>query len=230
MRWRENSPRGGRSGRPDRRRRTTVRPRAPRPRRHGVALAARCGASSAGTSWPGRASSSCCSSICRRRLAEFLAPRLDRAPADRAVHVRPAAAWCRSTVSWDDGLGLYVNGYRTERDPETFEQIHHQSTRTSAIPVAALRPGRLLRIWGLIPWRPAPDRRRSTPATALLRLGSRPVRPRHALAGSSTARGSRCPSASSAWPSASCSGCFSAASPATSAADRTPSSSGSSSS
>ncbi|MER7786880.1 ABC transporter permease [Streptomyces sp. NPDC097640] len=82
-------------------------------------------------------------------FAEFLAPGSPSAADERHTYAPPQLV--KVDFSWDDGLQLYVNGFRTERDPETFEQIH-TIDRDKRIPLRLFARGDDYRLWGIIPW------------------------------------------------------------------------------
>ncbi|WP_320774762.1 ABC transporter permease [Streptomyces sp. CRN 30] len=82
-------------------------------------------------------------------FAEFLAP--GSPSAGDAKHTYAPPQTVKVDLSRDDGLRLYVNGYRTVRDEETFEQIHTVDPR-QRVPVRFLARGDSYRLWGLIPW------------------------------------------------------------------------------
>ncbi|MGY0055511.1 ABC transporter permease [Streptomyces sp. LZ34] len=82
-------------------------------------------------------------------FAEFLAPGSPSAADERHTYAPPQMV--KVDFSWDDGLELYVNGFRTERDPETFEQIHTVDPE-QRVPLRLFARGDGYRLWGIIPW------------------------------------------------------------------------------
>ncbi|MFI1337722.1 ABC transporter permease [Streptomyces sp. NPDC020845] len=82
-------------------------------------------------------------------FAEFLAPGSPSSADERHTYAPPQIV--KVDFSWDDGLQLYVNGFRTERDPETFEQIH-TIDHDKRIPLRLFARGDDYRLWGIIPW------------------------------------------------------------------------------
>ncbi|MFJ8752582.1 ABC transporter permease [Streptomyces sp. NPDC102441] len=82
-------------------------------------------------------------------FAEFLAPGSPSSGDSKHTYAPPQMV--KVDLSWDDGLRMYVNGYRTVRDPETFEQIH-TADPDQRVPVRFLARGDSYDMWGLIPW------------------------------------------------------------------------------
>ncbi|MFB4419517.1 ABC transporter permease [Streptomyces sp. QL37] len=82
-------------------------------------------------------------------FAEFLAPGSPSSGDSEHTYAPPQMV--KVDLSWDDGLHMYVNGYRTVRDPETFEQIHTVDP-DRRVPVRFLARGDSYDMWGLIPW------------------------------------------------------------------------------
>ncbi|MCU8593190.1 MULTISPECIES: ABC transporter permease [Streptomyces] len=82
-------------------------------------------------------------------FAEFLAPGSPSAGDARHTYAPPQMV--KVDLSWGDGLQMYVNGFRTERDPETYEQVHTVDP-DRRIPVKFLARGDGYDMWGLIPW------------------------------------------------------------------------------
>ncbi|MCG5217930.1 ABC transporter permease [Streptosporangium sp. KLBMP 9127] len=82
-------------------------------------------------------------------FAEILAPGSPSAVDERHTYAPPQLV--QVDLSWDNGVQLYVNGFRTERDPETFEQIHTIDPR-QRVPITFFARGDSYHMWGLIPW------------------------------------------------------------------------------
>ncbi|WTP77598.1 ABC transporter permease (plasmid) [Streptomyces sp. NBC_00184] len=82
-------------------------------------------------------------------FAEFLAPTSTSSSDSTLTYAPPQMV--KVDLSWSDGLQMYVNGYRTERDPETFEQIHTLDPELR-VPLRFLPRGDSYEMWGIIPW------------------------------------------------------------------------------
>ncbi|MEU2247825.1 ABC transporter permease [Streptomyces sp. NPDC019224] len=82
-------------------------------------------------------------------FAEFLAPTSSSTSDSTLTYAPPQMV--KVDLSWSDGLQMYVNGYRTERDPETFEQIHTLDPDLR-VPLRFLPRGDSYEMWGIIPW------------------------------------------------------------------------------
>lgn len=80
-------------------------------------------------------------------FAEFLAPTTGTAADTKMAYAPP------QRLHWfheEHGFGPYVYGYRTERDPQTFEHIHRVDTE-QRIQVGLFVKGEPYKMWGLIP-------------------------------------------------------------------------------
>ncbi|MGW8949512.1 ABC transporter permease [Streptomyces sp. NPDC055709] len=82
-------------------------------------------------------------------FAEILAPGSPSSSDEKHTYAPPQVV--RVDLSWDDGLRFYANGYTTERDPETFEQIHTVDP-DKRIPLTFLAKGDSYEMWGFLPW------------------------------------------------------------------------------
>lgn len=81
-------------------------------------------------------------------FAEFLAPSSASATNERLTYAPPQRV--QVDFSLTEGVDLYVYGYETKRDPETFEQVHTVD-KSKKIPLTFLPRGDDYDLWGLIP-------------------------------------------------------------------------------
>ncbi len=82
-------------------------------------------------------------------FAEFLAPSASGTTNERLTYAPPQTV--QVDFSFSDGIDLYVYGFETRRDPETFEQVHTVDT-SKKIPVTLFARGDSYEMWGFIPW------------------------------------------------------------------------------
>ncbi|RKN44933.1 ABC transporter permease [Streptomyces hoynatensis] len=81
-------------------------------------------------------------------FAEFLAPSVSSTSDEDLTYAPPQQV--HVDFSFSHGIDLYVYGYETRRDPETFEQIHTVDT-SEKIPLRLFARGDDYDMWGLIP-------------------------------------------------------------------------------